>query len=124
MTVQLKTLDSWAQTRDTLVETLTLTLGVLQTAPWSDDPASPYRKAQATDATVLEAIHHHAVVGLEQIDDTIAAGPLIQQIDAAATAAQEAANRIAATTHMIDDVIGAVTLATGVVAKFAALPFV
>lgn len=124
MTVQLDTLDSWAQTRAALVEGFTMTVALLQTAPWSDDPASPYRRAQATEASVLDALRHHAVVGLAQIDAAVAASDLLQQIDSAAAAAKQEADRIAAITRTIDDVVGAVTLATGVVTKFAALPFV
>ena len=124
MAVQLKTLGAWAQTRNTLVQDLTMSMQVLQSAPFSDDPASDFQKATATDTQILEALRRHAVLGIEQIDDAIAAGPLVEQINALSKAAKKEADRIQAIAHTINDIAGAVDKVTGVVTKFAALPFI
>ena len=124
MAVQLKTLGAWAQTRNTLVQDLTMSMQVLQSAPFSDDPASDFQKATATDGQILEALRRHAVLGIEQIDDAIAAGPLVEQINALSKAAKKEADRIQAIARTIDDIAGAVDKVTEVVTKFAALPFI
>jgi hypothetical protein len=124
MATQLKTLGAWAQTRNTLVQDLTMSMQILQSAPFSDDPDSVFQKAKATDDRVLDTLRQHAVLGIEQIDDAIAAGPLVGQINALSKAAKKEADRIQAIAHTIDDIAGAVDKVTGVVTKFAALPFV
>ena len=121
MTVQIKTLGAWAQTRNTLVENLTMTLAILQEAPFSDDPASVYQQAQARETQVLDALRRHAVLGVKEIDDAIAAGPLVAEIGDLSRAAKREADRIAAITHTIDDVAAAVNMVSAVVEKFAVL---
>lgn len=121
MTAQIRTIGAWAQTRETLVQDLSMALSVLQDAAFSDDPASDYARAQATEKKVLEALRRHAVIGLKEIDDAIAAGPLVAQIGDLSRAAKREADRIAAITRTIDDVAGAVTMVVDVVTRFTAL---
>lgn len=124
MPTQIKTLGAWAQTRNTLVQNLMMSMQILQSAPFSEDPASDFQQATATDAAILDALRRHAVLGINQIDDAIAAGPLVGEINDLSKAAKKEADRIAAITHAITDVAAAVDKVAGVVAKFAALPFI
>ena len=124
MPVQIKTLGAWAQTRNTLVQDLTMSMQILQSAPFSEDPASDFQRATATDNNILEALRRHAVLGINQIDDVIAAGPLVSEINDLSKAAKKEADRIQAIAHTITDVAAVVDKVTGVVTKFAALPFI
>ena len=124
MPVQIQTLGAWAQTRNTLVQDLAMSMQILQSAPFSDDPNSDFQRATATDARILDALRRHAVLGINQIDDAIAAGPLVSEINALSKAAKTEADRIQAIAHTIADVAAVVDKVTGVVTKFAALPFI
>jgi len=124
MPVKIQTLGAWAQTRNTLVQDLTMSMQILQSAPFSDDPNSDFQRATATDNKILDALRRHAVLGINQIDDAIAAGPLIGEINDLSKAAKKEADRIQAIAHTIADVAGVVDKVTGVVTKFAALPFI
>ena len=124
MPVQIQTLGAWAQTRNTLVQDLMMSMQILQSAPYSDDPNSDFQRATATDSGILDALRRHAVLGINQIDDAIAAGPLVGEINTLSKAAKKEADRIQAIARTITDVAGAVDKVTAVVTKFAALPFV
>lgn len=124
MPVKIQTLGAWAQTRNTLVQDLTMSMQILQSAPFSDDPNSDFQRATATDNKLLDALRRHAVLGINQIDDAIASGPLISEINSLSKAAKKEADRIQAIAHTIADVAGVVDKVTGVVTKFAALPFI
>ena len=123
MTVQVNSLQFWFQTRDAIVENLTMALKAQQDADASTDPDSPFQKAHAAVTQCFADLHALAVSALKQIDVDIGTSGLIAQIGTLAAQAKTEADRIAAVTHTIEDISNAVDLATSVVTKIAALPF-
>jgi len=124
MAVNINGLAAWTETRETLSENLHSVLELLARAPFSEDPASPYARAQAEQSRLLEAMQRHAVAGIRQIDDAITASGLLGEVDALSKEAKAEADRLKNIAKTIDGITRAVNLVSGVVAKFAALPFI
>ena len=124
MAVNINGLEAWTQTKETLSENLHSTLELLASAPFSDDPASPYARAQAEQSRLLDAMQRHAVAGIRQIDETIAASGIVAEIGALSKEAKAEADALKNAAKTIDGITQAVNLVAGVVAKFAALPFI
>lgn len=123
MATTTSSLAAWTETNETLTQDLQSVLTFLATAPWSADPASPYVLAEADQARLTAAIHQHAVTGVQQINDEIAAGPLIAEINALSAKAKQEATLLANAVKTITGITKAVDLATGVVSQFNKLPF-
>ena len=123
MAITTNSLAAWTETNETLTQDLQSVLTFLATAPWSADPASPYALAEAEQTRLTAAIHQHAVTGLQQINDEIAAGPLIAEINALSARAKQEATLIANAVKTVTGITRAVDLATGVVSQFNKLPF-
>jgi hypothetical protein len=123
MATTTSSLAAWTQTNETLTQDLQSVLAFLATAPWSADPASPYVVAEAQQARLTAAIHQHAVAGVRQINDEIAAGPLIAEINALSAKAKQEAALLANAVKTVTGITKAVDLAAGVVSQFNKLPF-
>ncbi|HEY0085489.1 MAG TPA: hypothetical protein VGB65_06225 [Allosphingosinicella sp.] len=123
MAVNLNCVSAWTLANQALVENMQSALTLLQDAPYSADPASPYQQAQAAAQALAAQAKRLAVLGLRQIDEAIAEGTLIQQLDAAAAEAKREADVIAAATKTVTGITKAVDSVTGLVTKIGALPF-
>jgi hypothetical protein len=123
MTVTLNSLAAWTLANQALAENMQSALTLLQDAPYSADPASPYQQAQMAAQALAAQAKRLAVVGLEQIDEDIANGTQIDELDAAAAQAKKEADLIASATKTVTGITRAVDSVTGLVTKIAALPF-
>jgi hypothetical protein len=123
MATKLNSLSAWNLANQTLAENMQSALELLQNAPFSADPASPYRQAQAAAQALAAQAKRLAVLGLEQIDEDIADGALLDELDAAAADAKSEADLIAKTTKTVAGISKAVDTVTGLVTKIGALPF-
>jgi hypothetical protein len=123
MATNVNSLAAWAETRDTLGENLHSVLELLAHAPFSADPASVYVRAESEQTRLLGEMRRHAVAGIRQIDDAIAASGVIGEINGLSAEARREADLIKNAAKTIDGITGAVNLVAGVVAKFASLPF-
>ena len=123
MTVQLNSLRAWSLLNQALVENLQSALTLLQDAPYSPDPNSPYQQAQGAAQALAAQAKRLAVLGLKQIDDDIAGGTLIEEIGAAASEAKSEADLIARTAKTVAGIAKAVDSVTGLVTKIGSLPF-
>ena len=115
---------AWSQARAALVENLSSAMELLQDAEYSDDPQSPYQQAEAQSQRILAELRTLAVTGLKQIDEQIASGGVVADIEAEATQAKHEADLLANATKTVGKITSAVDLASGVVTKIGALPFV
>jgi hypothetical protein len=123
MAVNLSSLSAWTLANQALAENMQSALTLLQDAPYSADPASPYQRAQAAAQALAAQAKRLAVLGLEQIDEDIAGGTLIAEIDSAAAQAKAEADLLAHATKTVEGIAKAVDSVTGLVTKIGALPF-
>lgn len=113
----------WTETNQTLTDDLNSVLELLAREPFSADPASPHVRAQKERERLVNAMQRHAVLGMKLIDDEIAAGPLVGEINDLSKEAKREAELIKNAAKTIDGITKAVDLVAGVVDKFNALPF-
>lgn len=123
MAVKLNSLAAWSDAHQALAENMASALQLLQDAPYSADPASPYQQAQAAAQALAAQGRTLAVLGLEQIDEAIANGPLLGQIAASAAEAKREADLLANAAKTVDKINAAVGTVTALVTKIGALPF-
>jgi hypothetical protein len=121
---KIKSLDAWVATRNALAQDLSSTLEFLSTTPFSNDPASDFQQAKAQRDRIIDQLQQLAVAGIEQIDEAIAAGPLLQQIGNLASEANKEADALKNATKTVTKIASVVDQAAGVVTKIAQLPFV
>jgi hypothetical protein len=124
MAIKVNSMAAWSQARAALVETLSSAMELLQDADYSDDPQSPYQLAEAQSQRILTELRTLAVAGLKQIDDEIASGGVVAEIAAQAAEAKQEADLLANATKTVGKITSAVDLASNVVSKIGALPFV
>ncbi len=124
MAVKLNSLAAWSEAQQALAENLSSALQLLQDAPYSSDPASPYQQAQAAAQALAVLARKLAVLGLEQIDEAIASGPELGQIASSAAEAKREADLLANATKTVGKITAAVGSVTALVGKIGALPFV
>ncbi|HEY0044081.1 MAG TPA: hypothetical protein VGB62_05980 [Allosphingosinicella sp.] len=124
MAIKVNSMAAWSQARAALVENLSSTMELLEDAPYSDDPQSPYQQAEAQSQRILGDLKTLAVAGLKQIDAQIASGGVVAQIAAQAAQAKQEADLLANAAKTIGKITKAVDLASSVVTKISALPFV
>jgi hypothetical protein len=123
MTVNLNSLPAWTLANQALAQNMQSALTLLQDAPYSSDPASPYQQAQAAAQALAAQAKRLAVLGLKQIDEDIAGGPLVEEINSAAAEAKSEADLIAAAAKTVAGIARAVDSVTGLVTKISGLPF-
>jgi uncharacterized protein with FMN-binding domain len=123
MAVNLNCVSAWTLANQALVQNLQSALTLLQDAPYSADPDSPYQQAKAAAQALAAQAKRLAVLGLKQIDEAIAEGTQIQQLDAAAAKAKSEADVIAGATKTVAGIAKAVNSVTGLVTQISALPF-
>ncbi|MFL6844501.1 MAG: hypothetical protein ACJ8ER_06435 [Allosphingosinicella sp.] len=124
MATKINSLDAWVATRNALAQDLSSTLEFLSTTPFSSDPASDFQQAKAQRDRIIDQLQQLAVAGIEQIDEAIAAGPLLQQIGDLAQQANKEADALKNATKTVTKIASVVDQAAGVVTKIAQLPFV
>ena len=123
MAIEVKTLGSWTQTRNVLVENLGMNMEFQDAADYSDDPASDFQTAQANIEKIFADLRGHAVVGLKLVDEAIKDSDLITEIAALSAEAKKEADRIKNAVKTVERLAGALDKVTGVVTKIAGLPF-
>ena len=123
MAVKLNGLAAWSDAHQALAENMASALELLQDAPWSSDPASPYQQAQSAAQALAAQGRELAVLGLGQIDEAIACGPEMKQIAASAAEAKREADLLANATKTVAKVTAAVGSVTALVGKIGSLPF-
>jgi hypothetical protein len=123
MAIKVNVLGAWTQTRNTLVQNLTSTMELQQNAPFSQDPASDFVQAGAQADRIQDQIRIHALSGLKQIDNAVAAGKLVKDISDLSKQAKVEADRIKNAAKTVAGITKAVDLVAGVVTKIAGLPF-
>jgi hypothetical protein len=123
MAVKLNSLAAWSDAHQALAENMASALQLLQDAPYSADPASPYQQAQAAAQALAAQGRMLAVLGLNQIDEAIAEGPLLGQIGASAAQAKREADLLANAAKTVDKITAAVGSVTALVTRIGALPF-
>jgi hypothetical protein len=121
---KINSLDAWVATRNALAQDLSSTLEFLSATPFSSDPASDFQQAKAQRDRIIDQLQKLAVAGIEQIDEAIAAGPLLQQIGDLADEANKEADSLKNATKTVTKIASVVDQAAGVVTKIAQLPFV
>jgi len=123
MATKVKTLGAWIQTRNTLIENLSSTLELLETAPFSDDPNSNFVRGNAQVDRIQDQLRELALAGLKRVDDAIASGDLVKAISDLSKGAKKEADRIKQATKTIEAITRGVDLVAGVVTRIAGLPF-
>ena len=123
MATKINVLGAWTQTRNTLVQNLTSTFDLLQDAAFSTDPASDFVRGNAEADRIQDQIRQLALLGLKQVDDAIAAGTIVQDINDLSKKAKVEADRLKNAVKTIGGIAKAVDMAAGVVTKIAGLPF-
>jgi hypothetical protein len=123
MPTKINSLDEWVQTRNALAQDLSSALEFETHQSFSTDPNSDFQKSKQQRDRILGELKRLAVAGIQQIDDQIAAGTLVQQIKAMAKDAQDEADKLKDATKTIDKITKAVDVAAGVVTKITQLPF-
>jgi hypothetical protein len=124
MAVKVNGLAAWSDAHQALAENMASALQLLQDAPYSADPASPYQQAQAAAQALAGQGRELAVLGLGQIDAAIAGGPEMAQIAASAAQAKREADLLAKATKTVGKISAAVGSVSALVGKIAALPLV
>jgi hypothetical protein len=123
MATKVKTLTAWVQTRNTLIQNLSSTLELLETASFSTDPGSDFVRGNAEADRIQDQLRQLALAGLKQVDDAIASGTLVKDITTLSKEAKKEADRITNATKTITAIARGIDLAAGVVTKIAGLPF-
>lgn len=123
MAIEVKTLGSWAQTRNVLVENLGMNMEFQDAADYSDDPNSDFQKAQANIEKIFADLQSHSVVGLKLVDEAIKDSDLIRSISAASAEAKKEADLIKNAVKTVENLSKALGKVTSVVTKIAGLPF-
>lgn len=121
MATEIKTLGSWARTRNVLVSTLIVHRQALLQTPFSELPGSDYVKFSQGVEKTLKNIEAHSIYALEIIDDEIAASGLIANISAAAVRARKEADRIKMATKRVNELAALVDQGTEIVGLFSGL---
>lgn len=123
MAIEVNSLAAWTEARAALTGTLQATLLFLENAPYSADLASPYQQAEAQSRQLMTQLRALAVLGLEQLDAQIAAGPQVAEIESAARQAKQEADALQNAATTIASITSAVNAATSVATKLSGLPF-
>ena len=123
MPTKVKSLAGWIQARNILIENLSSTFALLETAPFSEDANSDFVRGNAEADRIQEQLRKLAVAGLKRVDDAIASGDLVAEIAALSKEARKEADRLKNAAKTIAGIAKAVDMASGVVTKIAGLPF-
>jgi hypothetical protein len=121
MATSMTNLEAWNDTKQALSENLHSVLALLVSAPFSTDPSSDYVRGHAEENRIVMEMKRHARLGIQLVDDEIAASGVVDQINAEAREAKQEADRIKDAAKSIDEISNAVDMVTGVVTKIAAL---
>jgi hypothetical protein len=121
MPVILKTLPAYRDSRNGLVEAMGAAERVLAVSPFSADPASPYQSANRALAAGAIQLRILAFNALRAIDEEIAAGDLVADLNAQAKAAHDEADDIAETAEQIEKAAAVIDRISGIVTGIAGL---
>jgi hypothetical protein len=123
MAIRLSGLAAWTEAQQALAENLGSALELLQNAPYSADAGSPYQQAQAAAQQLTAEAKRLAVLGLEEIDEAIASGGLVAEINETAARVKNEADLLARAAKTVANVTAAVGSVTDLITKVGALPF-
>lgn len=124
MPTALNSVDAWKDSRAALVDALRVVFELLETEPYSSSGSSRYQRLQACANRILDKLRLIALVGLRQIDDTIASGQQIAQLNGLAKQAKQQAAQLQRATATINGIASAIDDAVSVVDRIVGLPFV
>ena len=114
----------WVQTRNVISTVLGLSWDFANASAYSEDPNSDFVRINEVIDQLLDLLKQHALIGLRQIDETIADAGLIEELRRLSSEAKLETDRIKNATRDINKFAKVVGKVTEIVAKIPGLPFV
>ena len=124
MTTRIDSLAGWSDLRSGLAACLGAAWEIAGSSPYSTSLTSPYAKAYAQAARVIEALRMVSLMELQAIDDQIAQDQLVSDLMDAAKKAKKEADTLKSATKTIKKVTAIIDELTGIVGGVLKLPFV